>query len=155
MHTRQTHLEIVSQTSAETSRKELSLCQAEMLAYLQGKWECGLAGSYLLICQWRKQDLRALFFCWGHHLFRKRLLASKHGMWASLGWQGRGNVRHAKRATWNLRWMNILDAEARTPGLNRCLPQDEPRKQICIIKTGNPTFCLIPSSRMEPMVSLS
>lgn len=55
------------------------------------------------------------------------LLALKHGMKASLRWQDKGNVRHAERTTWHLRFINILDVEGMRPRANSWLAEEESR----------------------------
>lgn len=80
----------------------------------------------LLICQDETQPERHPFLL-RLPFRRKMLLALKHGMKASLRWQDKGNVRHAERATWHLRFINILDVEGMRSRADSWLAEEESR----------------------------
>lgn len=147
MQTPQTHLEIRFQASERWAGRSAASARLRLVSPRQmGVWAGRFLTIDLSICETRPESRP---FCWGHHSSRKRLLALTWATWASFRWQSSGNARHAKRATWILRCVNILDVEACTPGLNRCGGGgvEEPRKQICIIKTRTTASYLIPSCR--------
>lgn len=54
-------------------------------------------------------------------------LALKHGMKASLRWQDKGNVRHAVRAAWHPRFINILNVEGMCSRADSLLAEEESR----------------------------
>ena len=84
-------------------------------------------GLELLICQDEKPNLRAILSAEVTILGRKMLLALKHGMKASLRRQDKGNVRHAVRATWHPRFINILNVEGMCSRADSLLTEEESR----------------------------